>query len=63
MSRIYIIKDSDGKVERYVRADTKNGAVRAYAAEVFTVEAASSDDIFLASKAGSFDVLDAVDAS
>ena len=51
-----------GLTVRYVRAKTLNAAVRALADETWLATAATTDDIFHASKAGSFDVLDAVHA-
>jgi hypothetical protein len=65
MSRIYLIThtnpDADTpSVVRFVRAQSKNGAVRAVAAELFHVELASTDDIMAASAAGSLDILDAM---
>ena len=62
MSRIYAVSDKkSGKVVRYVRAKTLNGAVRAAAAELYDAKATTTDDIYLAAKAGSFTVLDAVE--
>jgi len=60
MSRIYVVTHKSGDIARYVRASTLNGAVRAVAAELFVARAASTEDIFQASKAGEFDVLDAI---
>jgi hypothetical protein len=60
-SRIYTIRNkATGKLTRYVRANTLAGAIRAVAEEHFSATPSSTDDIFLASKAGAFDVLDAV---
>ena len=62
MSRLYIITDkTTKKVARYVRANTLNGAVRALAEELYSAEAASTDQMFAAMKAGNMDVLDAVE--
>ena len=61
MSRIYVIENRETKGHmRYVRASTMNGAVRAYADEIFEVRAASTEDLWQASKDKSFDVLNAL---
>lgn len=58
---IYVIKNKhSGAVMRYVRANTLNGAARAYSTELFHISRASSEDMFKAFKDG-FDVLDTVD--
>ena len=61
MSRIYVItsKATGGHV-RYVRSNSLNGAVRALANEIFEARAATTEDVFQASKDKSFDVLDAL---
>ena len=60
MSRIYLVTDRlTGKVSRYVRANTLNGAVRAHAAEIYEASQASTEDVYQAMKAG-YDILDAV---
>ena len=56
--RIYVIVDKETKVERFVRAKTLNGAVRAVAGEKFTGAAASTEQMFQAYKQG-LEVLDA----
>lgn len=59
--RIYTVRNkATGKLVRHVRAHTLNSAIRAVAAENFTASAASTEDIFQASKSSNFDVLDAV---
>lgn len=61
MSRIYVVKHRETHaVIRYVRANTLNGAVRAVSNEHFEAAATSTDELFQASKAGTFDVLDAL---
>jgi hypothetical protein len=61
MSRIYTVTNKKtGKVERYVRANTLNAAVRAHAHELFAAAQASTEDVFQAVQKKSFDVLDAV---
>jgi hypothetical protein len=63
MSRIYLATEAkSGATVRYIRAKTLAGAIRALAAEEFVVKPATTDEIYSASKAGTFDVLDAVDA-
>jgi hypothetical protein len=62
VSRIYTVRNkTNGKLVRYVRAHSLNGAVRALAGELFDASAATTDDIFKASKDGTFDVLDALE--
>jgi hypothetical protein len=61
MSRIYVVTDRETQVERYVRAKSLNGAIRAVAAEKYTGKSASTEQMFLAFKAG-LEVLDAVDS-
>jgi hypothetical protein len=59
--RIYTVRNkATGKLVRHVRAHSLNSAIRAVAAENFTAEASSTEDIFQAAKSGNFDVLDAV---
>jgi hypothetical protein len=61
MSRIYIVTHRpDGAVARYVRANSLNGAIRAYATECYEASAATTEQVFQAMKAGAFEVLDAV---
>jgi hypothetical protein len=61
MSRIYLVSHAKSdSVVRFVRASSKNAAVRAVAAEMFEVRAASADDIVQASQTGSLDILDAL---
>ena len=60
MSRIYEISDGAGEILRYVRANSLNGAIRAYSHEMFNAKVATAEDIFQASKRGEFDVLDAL---
>lgn len=62
MSRIYVVTAAvpTGHGIRFVRAESKAGAVRAVAAEMFTVNAASAEDIVAASASGTLDILDAL---
>ena len=61
MSRIYLVRHAKSDVPvRFVRATSKNAAVRAVAAELFEVKAASADDIVSASQSGTLDILDAL---
>jgi hypothetical protein len=61
MSRIYTVRNKgSAKLVRYVRAANLNSAIRAVAAENFTASAATTEEIFQASKSGTFDVLDAL---
>jgi hypothetical protein len=61
MSRIYTVTNKKtGKVERYVRANTLNAAIRAHAHELYDAIAATTEDVFQAMQAGDFHVLDAV---
>lgn len=61
-SRIYVVRRREsGGLVRYVHANTLNGAVRAIANDLFDTKVASTEDIFQASKDGSFDVLDAIE--
>lgn len=61
MSRIYTVTDKKtGKVERYVRANTLNAAVRAHAHELFAATQTSTEEVFQAVQAKAFNVLDAV---
>ena len=59
MARIYVVTHRETDVDRFVRANTLNAAIRAVADETFTAKAASTEDMFLAFKQG-FEVLDAV---
>jgi hypothetical protein len=61
VSRIYTVRNkTNGKLVRYVRAATLASAIRAVAGEHFDAEAATTDEIYVASKNGTFDVLDAL---
>ena len=61
MSRIYLIRHAKTDVAvRFVRATSKNAAVRAIAADMFAVSLASADDIVNASQTGTLDILDAL---
>lgn len=58
--RIYIVKtNAEASMVRYVRAANQAAAIRAVVAERFSAVAATADDIYAASRAGSFEVLDA----
>lgn len=60
MSRIYVVRtNADGSVARYVRAGNLNAAVRAVADEMFAAKPATTDEVYIASKLGTLDVLDA----
>lgn len=60
MSRIYQITNKhSGDVQRYVRANTLNGAVRAYSSELFDAAPITTEEMYQAMKNG-FDVLDAI---
>lgn len=60
MSRIYKVTHAQNDVlVRFVRASSKNAAVRAVAAERFAVIVATADDIVFASESGAVSVLDA----
>ena len=59
MSRIYAITNGSGTVERYVRANNLNAAIRAYAVEQFEAKPMTSDEVYQASRGAKFDVLDA----
>lgn len=60
-ARIYRVTNKhSGDVQRYVRANTLNAAVRAYASEVFEAVPVSTDEMYRAMNADGFDVLDAV---
>jgi hypothetical protein len=59
--RIYTVRNkTSGKLQRYVRANTLAGAIRAAAEELFTAAPASTEDMFQAMKGGDLAVLDAV---
>lgn len=60
MSRIYIVTASDGSFERYVRANTLNGAIRAVAHDMFGAKPATTEQMYHAFKGG-FEVLDTVE--
>jgi hypothetical protein len=62
VSRIYkVINRATGKVQRYVRANTLNAAVRAYANELYVAEPATTEDMWQAfNDKENFDALDAV---
>ena len=58
--RIYIVKtNGDGKVVRYVWAASQSAAVRAVITEKYSAVVATPEDIYLASKAGTLDVIGA----
>ena len=60
-SRIYTVRNKgSGDVVRYVRANTLGAAIRAASEEIFTAGPSSTDEIYQASKAGEFEVLDAL---
>jgi hypothetical protein len=59
MSRIYIVTNKENDVDQYVRANTLNGAMRAVANQTYIARTATTDEMFLAFKAGLV-VLDAV---
>jgi hypothetical protein len=59
MSRIYMVTDKAGHALRYVRANTLNGAVRAYALEIFEARPATAEHMWL-EKVGPNEVLDAL---
>lgn len=60
-ARIYKITNRhSGDVQRYVRANTLNAAVRAYAHELFEASPATTEEMYQAMKNG-FDALDAVE--
>lgn len=59
MSRIYEIRSKMGASLRYVRANSLNGAVRAYSDEVMVAKAMSPDEVYAAMKDDK-EVLDAV---
>jgi hypothetical protein len=61
MSKIYVVTHAKhDHLVRFVRATSKNAAVRAVAGDLFKVALASADDIVRASQAGSLDILDAL---
>jgi hypothetical protein len=61
MARIYTVKNkTSGKIVRYVRANSLNGAIRAVAGEQFDAAPASTEDVFQAAKGGTLNVLDAL---
>jgi hypothetical protein len=61
MSRIYTVTNKkSGEIQRYVRANSLNAAIRAHAHEMFEAVASSTDDVYQAVQAKAFDVLDAV---
>jgi hypothetical protein len=58
--RIYVVTNKEtGKVARYVRSKTLSSAIRAHAEELFAARAATTDEMFVAAKAGALKVLDA----
>lgn len=60
-ARIYRITNKhSGDVQRYVRANTLNAAVRSYANEVFEATPVTTDELYQAMNTDGFDVLDAV---
>lgn len=58
--RIYVVTDRETGVDRYVRAKSLNGAIRAIANEKFTAKSANTEQLFQAYKGG-LEVLDALD--
>jgi hypothetical protein len=61
MSRIYVVAHARTAAPvRFVRATSKNAAVRAVAEDLFEVKLASADDIVSASQSGTLDILDAL---
>ena len=61
MSRIYTVTDrKTGAVERYVRANTLNAAIRAYSNEVFEAAPSTAEEMVNAANGGKLSVLDAV---
>jgi hypothetical protein len=61
VSRIYTVTNKKtGEIQRYVRANTLAGAIRAHANEIFDATASSTEDVFQAVQAKAFDVLDTV---
>jgi hypothetical protein len=61
MSRIYKITERETGIDRFVRANSLNGAIRAIANEKFTGASATTEELFQAFKVG-LEVLDAVEA-
>jgi len=61
MSRIYIVTERETGVELYVRAHTLAGAIRAIADQHYTAATATTEQMFLAFKAG-LTVLDAIES-
>jgi hypothetical protein len=60
-SRIYTITDKKTfETKRFVRDNTMNAAVRAYAEEIFLVGPSSAEEMVDAAKKGALSVLDAV---
>jgi hypothetical protein len=61
-SRIYVVTHTklDHLNPRFVRAQTSAGAVRAVVKDLFSVAAASTDEIVEASQRGHLDILDAL---
>jgi hypothetical protein len=61
MSRIYVVTHAHTAAPvRFVRATSKNAAVRAVAEDLFEVKLASADDIVSASQSGTLGILDAL---
>jgi hypothetical protein len=61
MSRIYKVSlTATASVVRFVRAENAARALRAVTGELYSVEIASSDDIFDAVRGGNLEILDAV---
>jgi hypothetical protein len=61
VSRIYTVTDKKtGAVERYVRANTLNAAIRAYSNEVFEAQPSTAEKMVMAANGGKLSVLDAV---
>jgi hypothetical protein len=59
MSRIYTVRTKDGRIVRYVRANTLNAAVRAVAEEMYAAKASTTDEVYQA-MLKNVDVLDAI---
>lgn len=59
MSRIYVVTHTEGGAQEFVRANTLSGAIRAVANASMTARAATTEQMYVAFKAG-LTVLDAV---
>lgn len=59
--RIYTVRNkTNGKLQRYVRANTLASAIRAAAEELYTAAPSSTEELFQANRSGVLEVLDAV---